>query len=774
MKYIYYIVWFILMLVFSIFIENTFWVWAYLDSWFVLFKWEWFNFLNSISQITYFWYDESPILGMRWIWYVFANYLPIFFVYFIYFIANYYFSYQILKNNFGSQSAKLWALFFTINPVSLFFLNQIGFIFAYTSIVIIIYGFIEYLKHSYFRHLFIIIIWFLFLTSYTRITWIYGIFLIWLWIISYKHIYNFILENPRKTVIHAVLVILALAPFLFAVLWGHIVWDKEYFSWISNYSDSSISWWDNLYKSINSSDAIKWFSITEPTRNYLEKYHNNMFFLIFTSLFTILIIIKSAVSKNLNKYIFYILWVLIWSIFLRFSGKFLSQENFVNLNYKFFPFLTNNTNWILLLYIVTIAYLISFCFNKLDAYEKKTWKTLIYLFIIINILPLILQWNNDKLWLIKTWDFSPVYQEYIFWSDNKNEASILYPDYKIYNSQSPYFIYYHYNKNNKLTLSNNSRFITGKQAELSKAIQKNTDNVENNSILNVKNILIFNEVDKAEKNQFDYYTNIDYSSKIKKYNDIILTNTSFKDESKYKDISYFSHKESTNYEYFIYSPQSVEEIELDDFYKQEIDVTNRPVIVDSISFHKPEKLNSFELADSNKNIRIDYKKSTINPTKYFLKLSDVDTTESFLLQLNQTFGMSWKLKWGDQEEFYRYKCLEDYKYFPITNNSFCHIQDGYLDSVKDYRYFNNQAVKESNHFEWNFVGNTWLVEPDDIRNKDQWSSDLYAIIIYEKQFWYIMSILISIWTLWLLLLLTIIQELYFHTKKWKKEKTYSQ
>ena len=67
-----------------------------------------------------------------------------------------------------------------------------------------------------------------------------------------------------------------------------------------------------------------------------------------------------------------------------------------------------------------------------------------------------------------------------------------------------------------------------------------------------------------------------------------------------------------------------------------------------------------------------------------------------------------------------------------------------------------KEVKEKNHFEWNFVWNAWLVEPDDLP-ENVWNK-LYWVIIYEKQIYYSWALIISWLTFLTLILLSIFQE----------------
>lgn len=60
--------------------------------------------------------------------------------------------------------------------------------------------------------------------------------------------------------------------------------------------------------------------------------------------------------------------------------------------------------------------------------------------------------------------------------------------------------------------------------------------------------------------------------------------------------------------------------------------------------------------------------------------------------------------------------------------------------MEDIRLLNKPEVNNKNHFEWNFVWNTWLVNPEDIPNEMKWEKELYAVIIYENKF-----IIVMLW-----------------------------
>jgi len=728
------------------------------------------NFLNSLSESTYFWYDSS-LLGFSRILTHFYFFFWEFFLYFIFLSLSFILAYKILNMFFKKGASIFWGILFTFNPVSLLFLNLSWFIFAYPSLLAIIYSISKFIKSKRYLYILLLVFWSFALISYIRILWIYVTFLLLISFFYFKEIKKFIVEDKKIFIWVFITMILIFLPLFFAIVFPYLSLEKDYFRGIWNYAISSK--WDSLYYYSKNTPIYEFFQIKEITWNFAWNYKNSTIFVIFFSSFTIWLIIIAWIQKN-TKYRFltiYLITILITIIFIRAWGYFINKDIYLNFIQNYYPFIANNTSWLLVLYIPIVVFLFSNIYNFSN--HKKFFFTIWSIFIFFSLFPIIINliaWNNYKLKLINTNQIPSIYKEEFFDYNWKKEASVFYPN------STPVFNWSSYpisvnNNNNYLTLfSKDDRIVNSKQKELYFIIQNLKNNPQNLSILNNKNIFVFKNIRNPEIWEFDYVAPSDdlwtawrYLNYLNKNKDLIIeeSNTEFtKFIPIYKD----------DYEYFLYSPSNIIRENIDDFLNKDIDIKSRPIVIDDESFHKPRSIDNFKIPETNQNIRIDYKRSLINPTKYFLKISDVDTSQPFLVQLNQTFGMSWKLKWIDEDEFRRYNCKDDYEYFPITNNSYCLIEwDNHLSSLWDYKYLNKKEVPEKNHFEWNFVWNTWIVTPESLREEDRWKKELYAVIIYEKQLWYIWSIMISLWTLWVLILLTIIQE-YSLYKKRKNDK----
>jgi hypothetical protein len=229
----------------------------------------------------------------------------------------------------------------------------------------------------------------------------------------------------------------------------------------------------------------------------------------------------------------------------------------------------------------------------------------------------------------------------------------------------------------------------------------------------------------------------------------------------------FQPKDVENYDFLVYSPKSIVKSDVKSFLSQDdVDIKNRPMIIDKESFRKPDFMDRFEIPTENRDVRVDLKLSEENKTKYYLKISNVDSSKPFLLQLNQTFGVSWKLHWVDKDFFEEKPCSNNPINYSITNNSVCNYKSGLLE-LGDARFISKPKVGDDHHFEGNFVGNTWVVTPDDFPEQMKSQDELYAVIVYEKQTYYSYALLISIATFLITLGVVFYQEVSLFLQKYK-------
>lgn len=215
----------------------------------------------------------------------------------------------------------------------------------------------------------------------------------------------------------------------------------------------------------------------------------------------------------------------------------------------------------------------------------------------------------------------------------------------------------------------------------------------------------------------------------------------------YFNIYYFKNKGM--YDFSLYSPNTIIKSPLPDLAEKQIDIYDKPLFV-----NKENQLLKEKYVDA----KISYKLDKFDNTHYLLKISDFDPTSPFLIQFNQAYGHNWKLKFVDEKYFNEKVCMNSLETFSATHNERCIFNNNLIDfNIVRYLYMNN--VPEKNHFIGNFIGNGWIINPENIPDKYKNKKELFAVIIYEKQMYFTISIIICISTFVLLLVLTLIQEI---------------
>ncbi len=755
--------------------------WLYLDTSFypineykiIDYFYMWFFWWN-FDFWSIFWADSMSFYSTRLLNYI-IYFLPLEYIQIFFLTINYILVYVLLKrNNIIVNNIMYIIVFILFNPISIYFFQESWFIFAYSSIFFILLWIHWYFKEKKYLYLFLSWIWFYFLLSYTRITWLYWLFLILIWFYYFSFIKDIFLNKKKELIIFIIFHLLIFTPFLFAFIFPYFNWDKEYFSWLWNYASSHIQVWEWLYNLIQNSWFWNAFVIKEITWNFAWEFQKTLFFEIYSVIFILGIFIYSLFinSRIKDKLVYYLSWIFLFIIFINISPKFIDKEIFIDIAYKYFPFIANNTNWLFVLYIPILAYLLSFSLEntkKIFIRNILIFSTIFYSF--LSIYPLIDYKDNPKLQTIDIKKDLPINYQNTFYKESiEKNPSLFFPWAWLYFEWSPYPFEIWNNTLYQTLFTNNSRIVNQKQADLNNIVNdlKEKNNIQNNSLFNLKNIFVFKDIRNAEPWQFDFYSTKDYVWESKIYYDKFKNNPNLYTKQDNENFAQFWLKDDDKYQYKIYSPANIIKSEIDTFFDNTIDINKKPVVIDSKSFHKPEIIENFQIPETNKNIQITLKEALLNPTKYYIKLSNLDTSKPFLLQMNQTFGMSWKIKWVDKKYFDEKPCIDEYKNYPITQNSVCQYKTKLLE-LEDIRLLNKPEVNNKNHFEWNFVWNTWLLNPEDIPNEMKWQKDLYAVIIYEKQIYYSYALIISWLTFFTLIILTLIQETRLFLKR-KKDK----
>lgn len=295
---------------------------------------------------------------------------------------------------------------------------------------------------------------------------------------------------------------------------------------------------------------------------------------------------------------------------------------------------------------------------------------------------------------------------------------------------------------------NNPRIISGDEYVLNQKIINNV-NLDNFRVThNLKNIIVANDL--VEEIDAGPLFSSDVIENTKQLNDKLKNNRLLKLKDN-ENFNHFVYKDKDDYDFFIYSPQEiVVKKELDTIFDNSLLLSKRPVVI--LGEEKKLKSNT-----AKQNVKITYKTSPANSTKYYLKISNVNKKEPFLIQFGQSFKPGWKLIWVSREEFEQRKCINDIDRFPITNNTRCQYENIFFDT-SDIFLSGRKSVPEINHFRGNYISNLWLINPADLPMETDADRDLYAVILYSNQIYLTISIIIAFTSIGLLIVLTIYEE----------------
>ena len=240
-------------------------------------------------------------------------------------------------------------------------------------------------------------------------------------------------------------------------------------------------------------------------------------------------------------------------------------------------------------------------------------------------------------------------------------------------------------------------------------------------------------------------------SQIAKGQQLMLENNNLLAAKENQNFIHFYFRDKDNYDFLLYSPaEIIYGKNINEIIDLNVNIERRPAILTT----PPEmELNGLRA------VNVDYKISPLNPTKYYIHVKNIPDKQPFALQFNQDYNQAWKIKWVDKTYFDKIACVSKYKSFSITQNAYCQYANSLLD-LSDIQLLAKPGADNKFHFKGNFVNNAWIVKPQN-------QSDLYAVVINEKQIYYTISIILFCVTLVTFFILAITQEIHNIIKRAK-------
>jgi hypothetical protein len=207
----------------------------------------------------------------------------------------------------------------------------------------------------------------------------------------------------------------------------------------------------------------------------------------------------------------------------------------------------------------------------------------------------------------------------------------------------------------------------------------------------------------------------------------------------YPNFTHYRFNDADAYVFFIYSPKKIVSLDVNNFYDQKLDLKSKPIIFDQT------KYNQINLIDENNwsvnSPTVSFKASTDNSNKYYVKLSKIDKNLPFLLVFNQMFSPNWRVYYITKAQWDAVNCDSKWQNYKITDNSRCEYS-GIAFDPGDLNLIGRKYLEPENHFRGNIIGNVFLFLPKDINNRAN-DQDLYLVVYFQKQLYYIICLMIS-------------------------------
>jgi len=726
----------------------------------------------------YFGYDNSASafahLFVSWyqvaLTFIFGSYLGQIIYYFFYYFLIFIFSLKFLAKllpNTSQTAIRIGALFLTFNPFALLISTLFTISYIYPSFIIFIFNFLQYLEKGKIKNLTSSVFFGVYLLSYLRLIPIIFLASIIIGLLFYNRKYL----NFKRLVIYGVIAFLCASPFIvpnFLTLGRSNDIVSNYKGAFSRYQEANYDFKSSFINTFShpggfTPSTLSFFYNQRGLPDFADNYavqDSFEFFKLIQIIFNLGILAFGLTFRDrLNLRIAFLILLI---FFLNTLGFFTNQEIFAFLNKSFLVFLYNDYGFLQFIQSFLYAFLIV---NVVDLIAKKKSKSnstlvvsaIIIAYLLISCLPLLLGHYGLK----KINEFPKNYEQSLFNQEvDWRQASLFAPYHWLNFSWSPYYLDLNsvdYSKYQSLVIPN-LRLVDEGFIRFYNQIYDNLDkdNFSNLEIFNLKNIFLFHDVKDANYN-IDTYQVKDLENRSHRLYRQILKRDDFNLINGNENFSHYQFKNANNYDFLIYSPKNLLDIEIDKFYNKKIYPNQKPVILNKTSYHDVNLIGDINFFLNSP--FVSYKKSLSNANKYYVKVS-VNKDYPFLIQFNQHFSNSWQIYFIDKATWEKASCISEWQLFSETENQRCLIDE----PIFDFNLVFNQYLKPENHLRGNYIGNAFLITPEDIPDKYKLGDDLYLVIYFQKQYYYAVSLFISCIIFLILIIATVVETFYLNKK----------
>lgn len=648
----------------------------------------------------------------------------------LYFISFYLFSSIFFKS---LETRILLSFLFTFNPLFFNILNQ-SYIQTFAGTPFLIYAIYQIFQPKNtkrYKYILLSILAVYLSTAYLRFIQIAFILFVYYFVyfLLFKRI-KFSLSRALETLFF---LILAFAPSIFVLsntfLQRETLGSTNYAKAFKGYvPDTPVYGGINIWQAIN------------------VKVYDGLFYTIAGILsFSFLIFVFLKYQTKLTRFQVVNLCLIVLSIFTFALPIFLGEEGYFRL-LRFLPFIQNTPYYALYIIIIPFILLI----GSLTTRRILLLRIFTAIFVFVSCLPFFNFPNNPVLHKVRLEDIPSDYKKYLVNVSIEDfvEPSYYVPDDCWYGKwlQGKPFICFHNILKYKTIQENNPRILVGKQQEISLSLKSISDiNLDNLRVTHgLKNIFVAKDlVDNPAYP--DFINRRDASNAFFALDKFAKNSNLIRVEEPNFDLFYYKDKDK--YDFFIYLARQLVYKQVSDLFDNSLDIYQAPAVVSK----------NLQV-DLDQKAEISYKNSSINATKHYLKISNWDRQKPLSLQMNLLFGKAWTVRWIDRETYDARPCTSQIEYHEITKNYRCRYARSLLD-FGDILYLNRPLLNPANHMEGNFLGNNWLIYPEDIPEEYRQDQDLYLVIISDKQIYLTYSILTTFSVIIFLLVLSFVQEL---------------
>jgi hypothetical protein len=670
--------------------------------------------------------------------------------YFFYYFLLFFFGQKLLSILFFGKtdtSIRIGALFLAFNPVSLLLITMSSVGLTYAMFVVFCYAILCFLREGKYKYLFLSIPSGVYLFYYLRfLPFFCVLFFLMMWILWERREQLF---QYRRFLALSLVFFLSASPFIvgnvLALFSGSSVL-SGYQSGFQKFEEINYNFKSRFLFSLSypggfTPSVLSYFFNPEGRPGLDASRQGSEIYKVVQIIFNIILFgfavlrLSSMEKKDKNKSTI-LLFLTLATIGVNTVGYFTNLETFNELNHSVLAFLYNDYGFLQFCQAFLMAFLLVLVIN---AVEREGCRNLlkssvfvVLLFCFFNTFPYLL--NRDFYGLKKINNIPDGYKQ-MFWDGSMSsgyEASLFVPYYWLKLAWAPHFVNVNFLNDSRYRsiIVPNFRVAGAEFITLYNDVYNHLseDSLHNLAIFNIKSIFLFKNVEDTDTS-IDAYGVREKSRKIEGYEKTLSDRMDANETSVVDGISHYRFNDADQYDFLLYSPKTIIDQPVSNFFVSSTAATNAPVYLDELDEDTPTR------GDGS---NIFYKWGVNNSNKYYLKIDSVSSSKEMLIQLNQMRSKGWAVYPISKTQFDSVKCKNTIVSYPLTSNKSCFYSSWPLD-WKDVSYLFRKTIK-AKAVGGNYFGNLFTIQKDAVEQSSDGS--VYLAIFFRGQIYYEIALVV--------------------------------